>query len=131
LAEMRQQAKEKGGQLSGVVLDLRDNPGGLLEQATQVTNAFVDHGVIVTTVGYSDKMREVKRAHTGSDIETEVPVAVLVGSGSGSASEILSGALKNLDRAVIVGRPTFGKGSVQVLYDFADDTALKLTIAQY
>jgi carboxyl-terminal processing protease len=131
MAELRQQAKDKGGQLSGVVLDLRDNPGGLLDQAIQVTNAFVDHGVIVTTVGYSDKMREVKRAHSGSDIETELPVAVLVDNGSASASEIVSGALKNLDRAIIVGRPTFGKGSVQVLYDFVDDTALKLTIAQY
>jgi len=131
MADLRQQAKDKGGQLSGVVLDLRDNPGGLLDQAIQVTNAFVDHGVIVTTVGYSDKMREVKRAHSGSDIETELPVAVLVDNGSASASEIVSGALKNLDRAIIVGRPTFGKGSVQVLYDFVDDTALKLTIAQY
>ncbi len=131
MADLRQQAKEKGGQLAGLVLDLRDNPGGLLDQAIQVTNAFVDHGVIVTTVGYSDKMREVKRAHSGSDIETELPVAVLVDNGSASASEIVSGALKNLDRAIIVGRPTFGKGSVQVLYDFIDETALKLTIAQY
>ncbi len=131
LTDLRSEAKAKGGQLAGVVLDLRGNPGGLLEQAIQVTNAFVDHGTIVTTVGYSDKMRDVKRAHAGSDVETDLPVAVLVDSGSASASEIVAGALKNLDRALIVGRPTFGKGSVQVLYDFVDETALKLTIAQY
>ncbi len=131
IADMRQQAKEKGGALSGVVLDLRGNPGGLLEQAIQVTNVFVDKGTIVTTVGLSDKLREAKKAHAGPEVERDIPLAVLVDSGSASASEIVSGALKNLNRAVIVGRPTFGKGSVQVLYDFADDTALKLTIAQY
>lgn len=131
LSALRQEAKAKGGTLGGLVLDMRGNPGGLLDQAIQVTNAFVDHGTIVTTVGYSDKLREAKRARPGSDVDTELPIAVLVDSGSASASEIVSGALKNLDRAVIVGRPTFGKGSVQVLYDFVDETALKLTIAQY
>jgi carboxyl-terminal processing protease len=131
IAELKVEAKNRGGALKGLVLDLRGDPGGLLEQAIQVTNAFVDRGTIVTTVGYSDKLREVKRAHPGSDVDAEIPLAVLVDNGSASASEIVSGALKNLNRAVIVGRPTFGKGSVQVLYDFVDDTALKLTIAQY
>ncbi|MHB1844563.1 MAG: MXAN_5808 family serine peptidase [Deltaproteobacteria bacterium] len=131
LADLKAQAQAKGGKLGGVVLDLRGDPGGLLEQAIQVTNAFVDHGTIVTTVGLSDKLREVKKAHAGPDVERDMPLAVLVDNGSASASEIVSGALKNLNRAVIVGRPTFGKGSVQVLYDFPDDTALKLTIAQY
>ncbi len=131
LADLKAQAAAKGGKLGGVVLDLRGDPGGLLEQAIQVTNAFVDHGTIVTTVGLSDKLRDVKKAHAGPDVERDLPLAVIVDNGSASASEIVSGALKNLNRAVIVGRPTFGKGSVQVLYDFADDTALKLTIAQY
>jgi carboxyl-terminal processing protease len=131
ITDLRDEAKAKGGPLSGVVLDLRGNPGGLLEQAIQVTNVFVDKGTIVTTVGLSDKLREAKKAHAGPEVEKDIPLAVLVDSGSASASEIVSGALKNLNRAVIVGRPTFGKGSVQVLYDFADDTALKLTIAQY
>ncbi|MHB8419969.1 MAG: MXAN_5808 family serine peptidase [Myxococcales bacterium] len=129
--DLQDAAHRKGGSLGGIVLDLRDDPGGLLEQAIQVTNAFVDHGTIVTTVGLSDKLREQKKARPGDAVEKDIPLAVLVDNGSASASEIVSGALKNLDRAVIVGRPTFGKGSVQVLYDFADQTALKLTIAQY
>ncbi|HUB06595.1 MAG TPA: MXAN_5808 family serine peptidase [Myxococcales bacterium] len=129
--DLQEAAHQKGGTLGGIVLDLRGDPGGLLEQAIQVTNTFVDHGTIVTTVGLSDKLREPKKARPGDAIEKDIPLAVLVDNGSASASEIVSGALKNLDRAVIVGRPTFGKGSVQVLYDFADQTALKLTIAQY
>ncbi len=123
-------ATSKESRLKGLVLDLRGNPGGLLEQAIQVSNAFVSEGTIVTTVGYSDKLREVKKAHP-EDAENDLPVVVLVNSGSASASEIVAGALKNLNRAVVIGRPTFGKGSVQVLYDFPDDSALKLTIAQY
>lgn len=123
---------EAGGKINGLVLDLRGNPGGLLEQAIQVSDLFVDKGTIVTTVGYSNKLREVKKATDGSDdLEKNLPIAVLVNGGSASASEIVSGALKNLDRAVIVGRTTFGKGSVQVLHDFPDQSALKLTIAQY
>jgi carboxyl-terminal processing protease len=121
---------QAGGKLAGLVLDLRGNPGGLLEQAIQVSDVFVDSGTIVTTVGMNDRLREVKRAHS-EDTERDLPLAVLVNNGSASASEIVSGALKNLDRAVIVGRQTFGKGSVQVLYDFPDQSALKLTIAQY
>ena len=127
LKALRAQA---GGKLAGLVLDLRGNPGGLLEQAIQVSDVFVESGTIVTTVGMSDKLREVKKARA-EDTESQLPVAVLVNGGSASASEIVSGALKNLDRAVVVGRTTFGKGSVQVLYDFPDDSALKLTIAQY
>ncbi len=123
-------AKEAGGKLSGVVLDLRNNPGGLLEQAIRVSDKFLTSGDIVTTVGYGNKLREPKRARW-SGTESEVPVAVLVNKGSASASEIVAGALKNLDRAVVIGERTFGKGSVQVLYDFADNSALKLTIAQY
>ncbi|EPX58799.1 Carboxyl-terminal protease precursor [Cystobacter fuscus DSM 2262] len=129
LSEMRKQTEAKGG-LKGVVLDLRGNPGGLLEQAIQVSDTFVSNGTIVSTVGLSDKLREEKKAHADEG-EEAYPVAVLVNAGSASASEIVAGALKNLNRAVIIGRQTFGKGSVQVLYDFPDDSALKLTIAKY
>ncbi|MET0403305.1 MAG: MXAN_5808 family serine peptidase, partial [Cystobacter sp.] len=129
LAEMRKQSESKGG-LKGVVLDMRGNPGGLLEQAIQVSDTFVSNGTIVSTVGLSDKLREEKKAHSDEG-EESFPVAVLVNAGSASASEIVAGALKNLNRAVIIGRQTFGKGSVQVLYDFPDDSALKLTIAKY
>jgi carboxyl-terminal processing protease len=121
---------KNGGALKGLVLDLRGNPGGLLEQAIQVSDLFVSEGTIVTTVSANEKLREVKKARP-EGTEADLPLAVLVNSGSASASEIVAGALKNLNRAVIIGRTTFGKGSVQVLYDFPDESALKLTIAQY
>lgn len=132
LQELAAQAKTNGSPagLKGVVLDLRGNPGGLLDQAIQVSDLFVSSGTIVATVGLSDKLREEKRAHE-DDGDEAWPVAVLVNAGSASASEIVAGALKNLNRAVIIGRQTFGKGSVQVLYDFPDESALKLTIAKY
>ncbi|MCB9653648.1 MAG: PDZ domain-containing protein [Deltaproteobacteria bacterium] len=121
---------QAGKPLAGLVLDLRNNPGGLLEQAIRVSDKFLTSGDIVTTVGYGNKLREPKRARW-SGTQADIPLAVLVNKGSASASEIVAGALKNLDRAVIIGERTFGKGSVQVLYDFADNSALKLTIAQY
>ncbi len=130
LEDLRKQSEAKGSPMKGLVLDLRGNPGGLLEQAIQVSDTFLSNGVIVATVGLSDKLREEKRARP-TDGEETYPIAVLVNAGSASASEIVAGALKNLNRAVIIGRQTFGKGSVQVLYDFPDDSALKLTIAKY
>jgi carboxyl-terminal processing protease len=119
--------KKKG--MKALVFDLRANPGGLLDQAIKVADEFLDSGTIVTTVGYANKQREEKRASPGN--QPHVPMAVLVNHGSASASEIVAGALKNLDRAVVIGTKTFGKGSVQVLYDMEDGSALKLTIAQY
>ncbi len=110
------------------VLDLRWNPGGLLEQAIKVADLFVDKGTLVTTVGGNE--REPRRAHR-SGTDTTAPIAVLVNGSSASASEIVAGALKNRDRAVIIGTTTFGKGSVQILYDNKDGSKLKLTIAQY
>ncbi len=111
----------------GFVLDLRWNPGGLLEQAIQVADLFVDSGTLVTTVG--GRERDPRRAHRQDT--NKLPTAVLVNGSSASASEIVAGALKNLNRAVIIGSNTFGKGSVQVLYDNKDGSKLKLTIAQY
>ncbi len=119
--------KQKG--MKSLVFDLRSNPGGLLDQAIKVADEFVETGTIVTTVGYANKQREEKRASPGN--QPRIPMAVLVNHGSASASEIVAGALKNLDRAVVIGTRTFGKGSVQVLYDNDDGSALKLTIAQY
>ncbi len=127
---LKKLSKKTGNKLKGLVLDLRNNPGGLLEQAIRVSDKFLTSGDIVTTVGYGNKLREPKRARW-SGTESKLPIAVLVNKGSASASEIVAGALKNLDRAVVFGERTFGKGSVQVLYDFADSSALKLTIAQY
>ncbi|MFT5430025.1 MAG: carboxyl-terminal processing protease [Myxococcota bacterium] len=118
-----------GADLRGFIMDLRDNPGGLLEQAIDVSNLFLGDGVIVTTVGSGNKVREEKVA-SALNTWSDLPLIVLVNSGSASASEIVAGALRNNDRAVLLGTQTFGKGSVQVLYDI-DDAALKLTIAQY
>ncbi|TMB13242.1 MAG: PDZ domain-containing protein [Deltaproteobacteria bacterium] len=135
IAAIRSMKQQNGGSLRGLVLDMRGNPGGLLEQAIQVSDAFVEEGTIVTTVGVNGTLREPKLARADGG-EREFPMAVLISSESASASEIVAGALKNLNRAVIVGRQSFGKGSVQVLYDFkdretGDESALKLTIAQY
>lgn len=116
--------------LRGLVLDLRDDPGGLLEQAVRVADTFLPSGTIVTTSSNDPSQRDEKFARR-EGTEPNYPMVVLVNGGSASASEIVAGALKNHDRALIVGQPTFGKGSVQVLYDYEDGSALKLTIAQY
>lgn len=118
-----------GGQgATSWVLDLRGNPGGLLEESVQLSDLFVDSGTVVTTVSGRD--REARRAEHGFG-DTTSPLVVLVNGNSASASEIVAGALKNLDRAVIIGTRTFGKGTVQELYDNEDKSKLKLTIAQY
>ncbi|HSN97159.1 MAG TPA: MXAN_5808 family serine peptidase, partial [Candidatus Nanopelagicales bacterium] len=119
------------GPIRGIVLDLRGNPGGLLDQAARIADKFLSDGVIVSTVGASEG-REEKRAK-GPGTEPPYPVVVLVSGNSASASEIVAGALKNHDRAVIVGQTTFGKGSVQLVFPdvTAEKAALKLTIAQY
>lgn len=118
--------------VSGVVLDLRDNPGGLLTAAVEVADAFLANGTIVSTVGVSSP-REENNADSRYDFP-DLPLVVLVDQGSASASEIVAGALRNLGRAVVIGRRTFGKGSVQVLHERKagdKELALKLTIAQY
>lgn len=116
----------------GIVLDLRNNPGGLLTQAIGVTDLFVDKGVIVSQKGRDAQSEEVFNA-TYSKTITRVPLVVLVNGGSASASEIVSGALQDHKRAVIVGQKTFGKGSVQVVLPITADKSegIKLTIAKY
>ncbi len=139
IEQQKGEAAAAGGKLSGLILDLRGNPGGLLEQAISVSDLFLSEGVIVKTVGEGDRrqIHEVKEAHADKNDYAQLPVVVLVNNSSASASEIVAGALKNNGRALVAGRQTFGKGSVQVLYDFSDpahggdEAALKLTIAQY
>ncbi len=126
VAEAMKEMSGKGA--TSWILDLRYNPGGLLEEAVQLSDLFVDSGTVVTTVSGRD--REARRAERGFG-DTTSSLAVLVNGGSASASEIVAGALKNLDRAAIIGTRTFGKGSVQELYDNEDKSKLKLTIAQY
>jgi carboxyl-terminal processing protease len=116
----------------GIVLDLRDNPGGLLTQAIDTVDIFVDNGVIVSQRG-RDKSKEEKYYAHSSKTLTKVPLVVLVNEGSASASEIVSGALQDSKRGIIVGERTFGKGSVQVMIPInkEKDEAIKLTIARY
>jgi len=124
---------KKSGELKGLVLDLRGNPGGLLEQAARVADKFLTSGPIVATVGNpgAGEDREEKVAHP-EGTEPNYPIALLVNGSSASASEIVAGALKNHDRAIVIGETTFGKGSVQLVFtELPDRAALKLTIAQY
>jgi len=122
--------KEKNN-LKGVVLDLRFNPGGLLNEAVNVTNVFVDRGQeIVSTRGKLKGLDKTYRAINPA-VDTEIPLAVLVNSGSASASEIVSGSLQDLDRAVIIGQRTFGKGLVQTTRSLGYNAQLKVTTSKY
>jgi carboxyl-terminal processing protease len=127
--------------VKGIIMDLRGNPGGLYEQAQKVADAFVKSGTLVSMVGVGGAQRKDETA-TDSGHEPSVPLAILVNQNSASASEIVAGAMKNLDRGVVIGEETFGKGSVQVLFDIQspiafgdksedDKLGLKLTTAQY
>lgn len=118
-----------GKKLAGLVLDLRNNPGGLLDQAIRVSDRFISDGTLVTTVRERGKEREERHATRTGTLD-DVPMVVLINRGSASASEIVAGALKHDERALVIGTTSFGKGSVQVVYQL-DDAALKLTIAQY
>ncbi len=128
VVEHLEKLKQKNAR--GLILGLYNNPGGLFEQAIKVADLFLDKGDIVTTVGYAGKKRETIKAGKARTLWKR-PVLVLVNSGSASASEILAGALKERGQAVVFGETTFGKGSVQVLFDNDDGSALKLTTRQY
>lgn len=112
-----------------LVVDVRNNPGGLLDVCVHIADMFLDGGVIVSTRGRFTRANEVLYATEGK--ETDLPVAVLVNEGSASASEILAGALKDHDRALLVGKQTFGKGSVQTLFSLPDSSGIFVTIAKY
>lgn len=114
----------------GIILDLRNNPGGLLDQAIGLVNLFVSKGLIVSQKGRAKNETEAHNADPKKKI-TDLPLVVLVNGGSASASEIVSGSLQDLKRAVLVGEKTFGKGSVQVILPIEDKEALRLTIARY
>jgi carboxyl-terminal processing protease len=127
LAKLKQE-NPKG--LRGLVLDLRDNPGGVLEAAVGVSDAFLESGIIVSANGRTPDARFEMDAEPG-DLINGAPIAVLVNSGSASASEIVAGALRDHHRAVIVGQTTYGKGSVQTVMPLADGHAIKLTTSRY
>lgn len=117
-------------ELKGVVLDLRNNPGGLLNQAISVTDTFLRDGLIVYTQGRNPKSRKDEMASRQST-DVTCPVVVLINSGSASASEIVAGALQDRKRGILIGERTFGKGSVQTIMPLSDGSAVKLTIALY
>ena len=122
---------KNNGKIKGLILDLRNNPGGLLDQAVKVTNLFIDSGIIVSTIGRDmNKPEDVEYAIKRNTL-SYFPMIVLVNEGTASASEIVAGALQDRERAIIMGTQTFGKGSVQNIIPLPNGGALKMTIARY
>jgi carboxyl-terminal processing protease len=118
------------GELNGLILDLRNNPGGVLSAAIEVTDAFIDQGLIVSTKG-RDEFLDSKYEATNATVLANEPIVVLINGGSASAAEIVAGALQDHERAVLIGTPSFGKGSVQTILALENKYALKLTTALY
>jgi carboxyl-terminal processing protease len=123
-------AKKKNSKIKGLVLDLRRNPGGLLDQAIKVCDLFINEGPIVSTIGRDPKNKEVANA-TKRDKYADFPIVILMNEYSASASEIVAGAMQDHHRAVIMGQKSFGKGSVQSVIKLGDGSGLKLTVARY
>ncbi len=117
--------------MKGLVFDLRDNPGGVLDQATRISDLFLDSGIIMTSKGRLKRYNRTYSAHKDDSKPHTYPIVVLINGGSASASEIVAGALQDQKRALIVGTTSFGKGSVQAIENLRDGYALKLTIARY
>ena len=131
LKEAMAKFRASGVKLKGYILDLRNNPGGLLSQSVRVVNSFIDSGEIVSTRGRTADLYQEYDARPGYNLSGNKPMVVLINGGSASASEIVSGALKDLHRATLIGTRSFGKGSVQTVLPLEDDGALKLTTARY
>ena len=121
---------KQGGKIEGVLIDLRRNPGGLLDQAIKISDLFLKEGVIVSTIGRDSKNKEISYA-SKRGLFSDVPVVVLINEFSASASEIVAGALQDNKRGIIVGSRSFGKGSVQSAIKLGDGSGLKLTVARY
>lgn len=127
-----QKAKaEKKGGLRGIILDLRSNPGGLLDQAVDVSSLFLDDGIVVSTESRDPQDKDIRYVKKSGYKNLETPLVVLINGASASASEIVAGALQDHKRAVIMGSQSFGKGSVQTVAQLDKYTGVKLTIAQY
>ncbi|MBI3898129.1 MAG: S41 family peptidase [Gammaproteobacteria bacterium] len=129
-AAIKKLETENKGKLKGLILDLRNNPGGVLNGAVSVSDAFLENGLIVYTEGRVQDSK-LKFSASAGDLVNGAPMVVLVNSGSASASEIVAGALQDHKRAVIMGTKTFGKGSVQTIVPVSNGAALKLTTARY
>lgn len=124
------EALKKNAGIRGLVLDLRDNPGGLLDQAVRVCDLFIESGLIVSTVG-RDRSKIEREFATKRNTFSDFPIVILMNGGSASASEIVAGALQDHERALVMGTTSFGKGSVQTLMSLPDGSGLKLTVARY
>jgi carboxyl-terminal processing protease len=122
--------ESQGGMLDGLILDLRNNPGGVLDAAVDVSDLFLDSGLIVTADGRTPDARFIRSAHHG-DVLDGAELVVLVNDGSASASEIVAGALQDHSRAVVIGTTTFGKGLVQTVMPLSKGRAIKLTTSRY
>jgi carboxyl-terminal processing protease len=131
IAAMRKLRTDSGGRLRGLVLDLRNDPGGLLGQAIAVANDFLYSGGIVSTRGRHDDDDQSWSAQPGRDISGGLPIVVLTNNGTASASEIVAGALQDNRRALVLGTQSFGKGSVQTLFPLQGNGAIRLTTARY
>jgi len=125
-----QKAIKENPKTEGIILDFRNNPGGLLDQAVGLVDLFVEKGVIVSQKGKS-KAENIKYSAHKKNSDTQTPIVSLVNGGSASASEIVAGALQDFNRSIVVGEKTFGKGSVQIVMPIGDKEALKLTVARY
>ncbi len=130
LKELRKMESDTANPLRGIILDLRDNPGGLLDQAIQLSDVFLDKGGIVSIKGRHKKNTKVFNSNPNTE-KREYPIIVLINGGSASASEIVAGALQDHKRAVVLGTTSFGKGSVQTVETLRDGYGLKFTIARY
>lgn len=123
-------ARDNGAEVKGLILDLRNNPGGLLDQAVNVSDTFLSSGLIVYTEGREEGSQMKFSAHQ-KGTEPSYPMVVLINGGSASAAEIVAGALQDQGRAVVLGTQSFGKGSVQTIIPLSDDSGLRLTTARY
>jgi carboxyl-terminal processing protease len=130
VSALRDLRRRNGAPLKGLVLDLRNNPGGVLEAAVSVADAFLDAGLIVSAKGRTEESKFEMNATPGDELDG-APIVVLVNGGSASAAEIVAGALKDHHRAKLMGRTTFGKGSVQTVMPLSGDRAIKLTTSLY
>ena len=117
--------------LKGIILDLRANPGGLLDEAVNVSSLFLKKGIVVSTEGRNKESKEIRYVNKSGEKFLKLPIVVLINGASASASEIVAGALQDHDRAIIMGSNSFGKGSVQTVAKIDDRAGMKLTIAQY
>ncbi|MEE3079524.1 MAG: S41 family peptidase [Bdellovibrionota bacterium] len=131
LKKYNNQLKKKKKKLKGIILDLRSNPGGLLDEAVNVSSLFLNEGVVVRTEGRDPKNKEIHYVRKSGMKDLRTPLAVIVNSSSASASEIVAGAIQDHSRGIIIGSKTFGKGTVQKIVQLGEAEGLKLTIAQY